>query len=180
MVCIKHGDHRAFSQLYDRYALRLNGFFFKMLWGDRELASDQVHELFTKIIERPELFNTDHSFQSWVFQVAANMCKNHYRKRDFELAYRKQLEKEGIELPRIQQQLDEPLQLDLVLKVLAAMEEDKRTLFLLRYQQEMSIASLADHFDVPAGTIKSRLHNIRNYILDILEKENKTVGYGKS
>ena len=56
MALLQRGDHRAFGHIYDRYAPRLKAFFVRMLWADQELAEDQVHDLFSKIIDTPELF----------------------------------------------------------------------------------------------------------------------------
>lgn len=174
MVLIQNGDHRAFEQLYDRYAHRLNAFFYKMLWSDRELAEDSVHDLFTKIIDRPELFKPDFEVKPWLFRIASNMCKNTYRKRAFENEYRSQLEEQGIALSGVEQKLDEELQFDLLSKALDKLEEDRRTLFLLRYQQDLSVKELSDIYDLPEGTIKSRLFYIKKILAGAIEYD-KTI-----
>jgi len=161
MALLQRGDHRAFAHLYDRYAPRLKAFFVRMLWADQELAEDQVHDLFAKIIDRPELFKEGYLFKSWVFQVASNMCKNAYRKRAFEQAYHAQLTRDGIGFASVEKQLDEEIQMTLLVSALEKMDEDLMALFLLRYQQDLSTAELARIFDVPEGTIKSRLYQVR-------------------
>ena len=173
MVLLQDGDHRAFSQLYDRYAGRLKAFFRRMLWLDDELAEDQVHDLFTKIIDRPELYKAEYRFKSWVFQIASNMCKNIYRKRSFEQEYRAQLVNEGIGFMDPGKRIDEELKMDILVKALETMDEDLMTLFLLRNQQDMSIADLARIFDVPEGTIKSRLFQIRKELAQLLTEEKQ-------
>jgi RNA polymerase sigma-70 factor (ECF subfamily) len=173
MVLVQGGDHRAFSQLYDRYAGRLKAFFRRMLWLDDELAEDQVHDLFTKIIDRPELYKAEYRFKSWVFQIASNMCKNMYRKRSFEQEYRAQLVNEGIGFMDPGKKIDEEVLMDILAKALETMDEDLMTLFLLRNQQDMSIAELARIFDVPEGTIKSRLFQIRKELAQLLTEEKQ-------
>lgn len=161
MVLVQSGDHRAFSVIYDRFSGRMNAFFLRMLWQDEELAEDQVHDLFAKLIERPELFKSEYAFEPWIFRIAINMCKNMYRKRQFEREYLAQLESEGIELSNIDHQLDQQVKQDALARALDQLEEDKKELFLLRFQQDMSINQLAEHFEVSAGTIKSRLFYIK-------------------
>jgi RNA polymerase sigma-70 factor (ECF subfamily) len=161
MALLQRGDHRAFGHIYDRYAPRLKAFFVRMLWTDQELAEDQVHDLFSKIIDRPELFKEGYLFKSWVFQVASNMCKNAYRKRAFEQAYRNQLSRDGIGFASVEKELDEEIQMNRLVTALEKMDEDLMALFLLRYQQDLSTAELARIFDVPEGTIKSRLYQVR-------------------
>lgn len=166
MILVADGDHRAFSHIYDRFAGRLKGYFLKMLWSDQEAAEDAVHDIFTKIIHRPGLFDafSSYAFESWIFSVASNHCKNIYRKRAFEKAYRQELEKQGVTLPTVEFKLDHQIAKDHLDLALQQLDEDRRSLFLLRYQQDLSISELSRVFDVPEGTIKSRLHQIRNFL----------------
>ena len=179
MVLLQKGDHRAFSQLYDRYAGRMKAFFFRMLWSDISMADDFVHDLFTRIIERPGLFNADHSFSSWLFQVASNMCKNAYRKRSFEIEYLGQLEQTGIQIPSVDQKIDEQIITDHLHLALEQIGEEKRELFLLRYQQQLSTKELAVIFETTEGTIKSRLFYIRKGLLESINERKSIKEDGK-
>ena len=82
MIAISKGDKRAFDEIYERYSGPLMGYFMRMLWRDREKAEDFVHDLFAKIIRKPELFDPSRKFKTWVFSVANNMCKNEYKKQE--------------------------------------------------------------------------------------------------
>ena len=171
MILVQHKDHHAFSELYNRFADRLNAFFYRMLWSDGEKAEDFVHDLFSKLIEKPELYNADFKVQSWLFQIAANMCKNAYRKRSFEQAYLQQLEVGTEDGLRVEDKVDEQLLKDEVYILLNTMEEERRLIFLLRYQQELSIEEVAELTDLPVGTVKSRLFYVRKELVEAL-KEN--------
>ncbi len=173
MVLVKSGDHRAFSIIYDRYAGRMKAFFLRMLWQEEELAEDQVHDLFAKLIERPELFKAGFAFEPWIFRVAINMCKNMYRKRQFEREYLAHLEYEGIEISTVDQKLDLEVKRDALSHALDQLDEDKKELFLLRFQQEMSIKQLAVQYEVSEGTIKSRLFYIKKGLTEVLEHLKK-------
>ncbi|MEP3387703.1 MAG: RNA polymerase sigma factor [Reichenbachiella sp.] len=178
MILTKVGDHRAFSHLYDRYAIRLKAYFYRMLWSDSSLADDFVHDLFSKIIEKPELFQEDKKFQPWLFRIASNMCKNAYRKKSFEIEYLNQLEKQGIELPVIDDKLDNEILADEIYKALEKLDEDRRSLFLLRYQQDIPIKELALLFELPEGTVKTRLFHIKKNLIGITEKTKNMINYG--
>ena len=173
MVLVKKGDHRAFSVLYDRYSGRMKAFFLRMLWQEEELAEDQVHDLFAKLIERPELFKEGFAFEPWIFRIAINMCKNMYRKRQFEQEYLSHLKSEGIELSTVDQKLDMEVKKDALARALELLDEERKELFLLRYQQEMSIKDLAVHFDTSEGTIKSRLFYIKKSLTEVLVSPKK-------
>jgi RNA polymerase sigma-70 factor (ECF subfamily) len=162
MISVKDGDHKAFSQLYDRYSNRLYAFFMKMLWNDSENSRDALQDLFMKIMDRSSLYKPEYQFKAWIFRIAANMCKNIYRKNAFEKEYKSQLIKEGMDLPNMDIKMDNDIKMDRLSIALKGLNEDNRSLFLMRYQQEMSIKELAETFDLAEGTVKSRLHYLRN------------------
>ncbi|WP_421871825.1 RNA polymerase sigma factor [Marinoscillum sp.] len=179
MILTQSGDHRAFSHLYDRFAPRLNAFFYKMLWSDSELAEDHVHDLFTKIVDRPDLFKEGNLVKAWLFQIASNMCKNTYRKRQFETVYLEHLKSQGLQITTMDSKLDEELQMNLITSALKLLSEDDRSLFLLRYQQEIGIQELANIFEIPEGTVKSRLFALRKHLANSIKDEIKPVSHGK-
>jgi RNA polymerase sigma-70 factor, ECF subfamily len=168
MILIQSGDHQAFSHIYDRYANRLKGYFYRMLWLDASLSEDHVHDLFSKLIERPELFKEGNSVRPWLFQIANNMCKNAYRKRGFEKAYLAQLE-ESIEISSIERIIDEKIISDDLYTYLNQLDEVTRSIFLMKYQQDLSIEELALIFDLPEGTVKSKLFYTRKKLTSKIE-----------
>lgn len=161
MVLVKSKNHQAFSVLYKRYADRLNAFFFRMLWADREMSEDYVHDLFSKIISKPELYDSSYPFKPWLFRIAANMCKNAYRKRDFEQAFRENNNLEEVYETRSEERMDEVILTDQVHQLLDKMDEKRKIIFLLRYQQELPIETIAGMLELSEGTVKSRLFYIR-------------------
>jgi RNA polymerase sigma-70 factor (ECF subfamily) len=175
MILVADGDHRAFSHIYDRFSGRLKGFFFRMLGADEKAAEDAVHDLFTKIIQRPDVFDTTKVFESWIFTVASNQCKNIYRKRSFEQTYRQELEKQGVTLPVAETKIDQDIEKDLLDQAIERLSEEKRSMFLLRYQQELSVKELAGIFDIPEGTVKSRLHQIRMQLVNQVTSQDQRI-----
>ena len=173
MDLMKNGDHRAFTEIYDRYASRLNAFFFRMLWSDKELAQDCVHDLFSRIIERPSLFKDGYLLKPWLFRIAANICKNHYRKKSYENEYLKALNELPADYQKSESKIDEELLTAQLNRHLEGLNEELRTIFLLRYQQELSIKEIAEVFEIAEGTVKSRLCNTKKYLLSMLTDHPK-------
>ncbi|UZR96108.1 RNA polymerase sigma factor [Chondrinema litorale] len=171
MQLVQQGDSQAFSIIYDRYAHRIKAFFYRMLWADDAKAEDYVHDLFARIIERPELYQSGYPLLPWLFRIASNMCKNAYRKRQFEVEYLQQIEKNKMQLSAVEQKMDEEILLDKLHQVLKKLGEDKQELFLLRYQQQLSTKELASIYVTSEGTIKSRLFYIRKTLLDVMGED---------
>ncbi|WP_424962804.1 RNA polymerase sigma factor [Ekhidna sp.] len=164
MVLVKHRDHQAFSILYNRYADRLCAFFYRMLWADREMAEDFVHDLFSKLINKPEQYNDDYMVKPWLFRIASNMCKNAYRKRNFENAYREMCQQEPSYEEDHDLSLDEVVLTDQIHEILDRMDEERKMIFLLRYQQELPVQEIAEMLDMAAGTVKSRIYYTKERI----------------
>ncbi|MEL7002788.1 MAG: sigma-70 family RNA polymerase sigma factor [Bacteroidota bacterium] len=171
MVLVQRGDHRAFSVIYDRYATKMKAFFYRMLWSNGKMAEDFVHDLFTRIIERPDLYDTERMLSPWLYQVASNMCKNAYRKREFEVNYLNQLDTNGHQYPVVDDIIDQEILTHQLHELLGRIGEEKRELFLLRYQQELSVKELMEVYKVTEGTIKSRLFYIRKALLEELDSD---------
>ncbi len=152
------GDAAAFAELYDRYSPRLFGYFKRMLGNDREKARDFVQDLFTRIIDKPHLYDPSRPFKTWVFSVAFNMCKNEYRKEEVRKEARQHLltgiATDGGETMR---KIDGKKFNELLYLELEEMDENHRGTFLLRYRDELSIREISEVFGCSEGTVKSRL-----------------------
>jgi RNA polymerase sigma-70 factor, ECF subfamily len=160
MKLVSAGDKAAFEEIYDRYSRRITGYFYKMLWSDREKAEDFMHDLFVKIIDRPELFDPSRRFQTWLFSVAHNMCKNEYRKQ----SVRHEVNHTPLEDHMASTKSDSTMKkIDgqsfrkHLYRELDEMDENHRTTFVLRYEMDFSIKEISNTMACSEGTVKSRL-----------------------
>ena len=168
MLRIKKGQERAFDELYRRYARRLQGFFFRMLGGDRELAADFTQELFEHIWSAREQYNGTENVSAWLFTMAYNMCRNEYRHREVEETYvwHQSAEEEAID-SHIESHLDAQAFDEALKKILAALPTEPRMLFALRYEEELSLSEIAGIMHLPLGTVKSRNH----YLIALIKQK---------
>ncbi len=75
-----HGSDRAFEELYNRHARRLQGFFARRLGNDADLAADFMHDTFLRLYAARETYREGSSFRAWLYTIAYNILKNLYRK----------------------------------------------------------------------------------------------------
>lgn len=170
MRYLQSGDERAFNVLYERYSTKVYAYFYRALAHKREVAEDFTQQLFLKLLEKQELYDADRKFSSWLFTIAANMLKNEYRRRDRQQKNSVQFRFEDEVAQFSIHQLDQPFwrqQLEVALENLA---EKHRQVFLLRYQQEMSIEDISQVVGCPQGTVKSRLHYAIRHLARQLER----------
>lgn len=172
MSGIAQGDTAAFDELYERYSTRLLHYFYRMLGKDTEKAQDFLQDLLLKIVEKPHLFDTRQRFSTWVYTIASNMCKNEYRRLQVRqngqaIAHDCQASENDYELPPIEQRIDDALLRRVLHESVEQLDEAKRSVFLLRYQENFSIKEIAAIVQCSEGTVKSRLF----YTIKLLAKQ---------
>lgn len=162
---IAGGSSPAFDELYHRYGQKMFSYFFRMLWKNKELAEDQTQELFLKIIHHAKSFETSRSFSTWLYSIAHNMCKNEYRKEETRMKYARI--KPGESVAGNEKNLDLQKFKVAVTNCIGKLNEEKKSLFILRFQEHMSIPEISTILNMPEGTIKSRLF----YLLKDMKEE---------
>ena len=167
------GNDRAFEELYRRYARRLKGFFFLQLGSNEELAADATHDVFLRAYEARSRYQEGRSVSTWLFTIAYNLCRNHYRNNAYEAQLLATLDAEPISEQQIEVQLDEATLDEALAQVLAELPAPLHQLFSLHYQEELTIPQVAEIVGIPEGTVKSRLHKTMNIIRKKLKKYEK-------
>ncbi|MBP9924990.1 MAG: RNA polymerase sigma factor [Cyclobacteriaceae bacterium] len=156
---VQQGNESALTEIYQRYSIALLRYFTRMLWQDGELAEDFLQDLFLKVIDNPGRFDSTRNFSTWIYSSAHNMCKNEYRNRANRGAMVIPMESQNNTDPhKLIDERDFKERLDLLLETL---DDESKTLFLLRYEQELDLQKISDILAIPVGTIKSRLFYLR-------------------
>lgn len=154
-------DDRAFSELYHRHARRLMGFFFRQLERDEALASDFTQDAFMRVWTARDKF-AGTSFRTWLFTIAFNLLKNHYRHAEHQKQFEQfvSLHQPTTEDSKIIEQLDDEAFNKALRQELERMSSDARLLFSLRFEEELSVPQIAEVMAIPEGTVKSRLYTL--------------------
>jgi len=162
MAGVLQGNANDFKCLYNRHKQSLLSFLLRMHPGESELVQDLAQETFARVWEKPQLFNPEYKFKTWLFTIAANLSKSEWRK----MQVRGKVHSPGLKAEDVKKGSTETapdVQADLNLfsqslqEALLKLDESHRNVFLLRYQQEFSIKEISEVLEVPEGTVKSRL-----------------------
>lgn len=175
MLRVSHkDDDRAFDELYHRHARKLMGFFFRQVDHDEMLAADLTQDAFMRIWAARENYSGT-SLKTWIYSIAYNLCKNHFRHLSYIKVYEDEMTDtsnetfdEGFETKLDKKSFDQALQAEL-----DNMSPPYRMLFSFRFEEELSVPQIASILDIPEGTVKSRLHTL------IQSLRNKLQHYGK-
>lgn len=161
------GSNRAFEELYNRYARRLQGFFVRRLGDDADLAADFMHDTFLRLYAARETYREGRNFRAWLYTIAYNLCRNHHRNQLTIVS------DEGIDITdeaNIEVELDQKDLRDALKEVLRQLPEPYAMLFSLHYEEELTVPQIAQITGLPEGTVKSRLHKTINIIKQNLKQ----------
>lgn len=184
-------DERAYDELYRRHARRLMGFFFRQLGHDEALAADLTQDTFMRVWANRNTFYTERgsvsfypsakvpikekgslpvsgraggevSFSTWLYSIAYNLCKNHFRHISYEQEYAQEVALRGHESEdnTFDIQLDRQIFEEVLQSELAKLPPALRLLFSLRFEEDLSIPQIAVILGIPEGTVKSRIHRL--------------------
>ncbi len=173
MLLVCNGEAKAFDEIYRRYAKRLLLYFSRMLNFNQNLAQDALQDLFLKIAETPEKYDRTRSFQTWIFTLASNYCKNFYRHQTVVKKHEESMlamhTDEQSQNSELWHQLDAKIFHQMLEEALNEMPPEKKEAFILKYQEDKAIKEIAEIQACAEGTVKSRIY----YAVQILEEKLK-------
>lgn len=74
------GELKAFELIVARYKDQVFNFTYRSL-GDYHRAEDITQDIFLRIIKNAHKYHPENRFKSWIYKIAANLCKNEIRDR---------------------------------------------------------------------------------------------------
>ena len=180
---LRERDERAFRELVDEHRDRVFNLTFRML-GNRAEAEDVAQEVFIAVFKTIETFREESKLSTWIYRVAVNHFKNRIKylarrhsKQQDELDETNDPGDGGMQAPSTPRRPDrqvEGAQLDkLMQEAIASLEEEHRTLVVLRDLEDLSIEEICEITGLPDGTVKSRIHRGR---LALRKKLQRHVG----
>ena len=161
-----------FRALYLEHGRRAQGFFMRMMGYDVQLARDMVQDLFTRIWEHRDTFRANASFTTWMFSIAYNMCKNEYRHREIVQAYQEHILATTTDIASDADTLERQQRRQMLQEAINALPENQKPLFLLRYDEELTIPEIARITMLPEGTVKTRLLTALKSVKESMDKYN--------
>ena len=169
----RQGDREAFTQLILQYQVPLYNMALRMV-SSREDAADITQEAFLRAWEKIRTLR-DAPFKSWLFQIAVNLCYDHFR-RGRRLGVMPDEEQGGkivglgIAMPDPQERAEANERGRVVRESIEALEHDMRTALILRDINGMTYDEIAGITGVPLGTVKSRIARARAQVQEQLQK----------
>lgn len=161
-VAILAGDFEALVHLYRRKVFR----FALASLRDVDAAETVTQDCFLRAYQSRDRFRQDCSIQTWVMQIAVNLVRDHIRNRRFQFWRRARLTAKPAEAAahtvadQARSPEDQALMQERVAAIWTAAErlpEKQRTVFLLRFVEDMELLEIAVATGMKEGTVKAHL-----------------------
>jgi RNA polymerase sigma-70 factor (ECF subfamily) len=170
MEQLQAGRAAALNDLMDRHAAPLFHFLHR-LTGNEEDANDLAQETFVRVFKSKDSFRLDQKFSTWIFTIAANLARNHFRWRgrhpqvslEAESAETESSLGSALPSPSLSPQ-EEALAVErarAVRSAVAALPPDLREALVLCEWEECSVAAAAEILKTTPKAVESRLHRAR-------------------
>jgi len=171
------GDEKALEFLIDRYLKSIYNFVYRYL-GDADEAQEISQEVFVRLWRNVKTFDLSRNFKPWIFSIAKNACLDWLKKKkalrfsDFDkddgtntivdtLVDPDPLPDEVLERVDLKEILSDALN---------ELSPPYRAVLVLHYQEQLTFREIAEAFNEPIDTIKSRhrrgLIKLRELLVD--------------
>jgi RNA polymerase sigma-70 factor (ECF subfamily) len=135
--------------------------------GDEDVAASIVQDAFLKAYNNRESFRGDCTVQTWLTTIALNLVRDHQRTQKFQ--FWKRVRNTAAEITEVasiipsgasspETQLLARERAAQVAEIVQGLSFMQRTVFLLRFQEEVEISEIARMLDMPANTVKTHLY----------------------
>lgn len=145
---------------------------------DRDLAQTMTQETFFRAWNARESFRGDCAPATWLTRIAVNLVRDHTRTGRFK--FWKKASETAVEASEISDYLPHHAssaesaliarqQLETVWQTVAQLSDRQRTVFLLRFVEELDLPQIATATGMPVSTVKSHLYRA----LETVRKQSK-------
>jgi len=171
----RRGDREAIEGLIQAHQDSLYAFMLRMS-GRPEVAEDIVQEAFVRVLKNLDRFDTRFRFSTWLFTIAKRLYVNAIQKH----APAFDTDAVGAQAgtgnpPEHRTGRHETIDnLRSVLEIaLDSLGEQPREIVRLFHQLEWSITEIAEHMEMPEGTVKSHLHRARRRMRTLIDADER-------
>ncbi|HXR48127.1 MAG TPA: sigma-70 family RNA polymerase sigma factor [Candidatus Limnocylindrales bacterium] len=172
------GDDAALNDLMERHATPVFHFLCRML-GNEDDANDLAQETFVRVFRACTSFRTNEKFSTWLYTIAANLARNHFRWRSrhpnisLEAEAGESEQSLGSTIPAGDPAPNEQaLAAERAAAVRAAvgrLPEDLREAIILCEWEERSVAEAAVILETTPKAVESRLYRARQILRERLK-----------
>jgi RNA polymerase sigma-70 factor (ECF subfamily) len=135
--------------------------------GDPDLAETIAQDCLLKAYNARASFRGDSSLNTWLTSIAVNLIRDHQRTQKFK--FWKQAKASAVDVTDVasfiasdestqEAKLIAKQQVGRLTGILDKLSLNQRTVFLMKFSDEMDLADIAEAMNMPVNTVKTHLH----------------------
>ena len=173
------GCQNAYATLLTRYRQAIFQLMLQRVKNPED-AKDLTMEAFEKAFRRLDSYTPTHAFSTWLFKIALNNLIDFTRKKqpptvqlgetnsmpDFVYGW---LHTRRSEIPTPEEVMMQEQRIALIRRLLNRLDERYRRMIELRYYEDMSYEEIAQHLNLPMGTVKAQLYRAKENLYEMLQ-----------
>ena len=133
---------------------------------DRDAAEEVAQEVFLALHRNLDRIQSANHAGFWLRKVAVQRSIDEARRRK----RKPQVALESVAEPAVNASPGDPLLSDVLRRLIATLPEAARAVVVLRYQEDLDPAEIADILEMPLGTVKSHLQRSLTLLREKLER----------
>lgn len=157
-IAAARSDPRRFTVLYERYFGDIFRFLLRRS-GDRDLTADLTQETFLKaMLALPRYQDRGLPFRAWLYRIALNEMRMHWRKRKEVV-----VDVSFVEARGLSEEIGVPVEdedMERLAAALGRLDESRARLIDLRYVDGLSFAELGQVLGIGEDAAKMRTHRV--------------------
>lgn len=176
MLRLKNGEDSILNELMSRWQQSLVAFIYRYI-GHEADALDLAQETFVRVYETRRRYTVQAKFSTWLFTIAANLCRNYlrWRQRRREPVPETQETEDAALAERVQSLDDAPDQaamrsesIALIKAAIDKLPHDLKTAILLYEYQSLSYAEVASVLSCSVKAVEMKLYRARQLLRETL------------
>ena len=151
-----------------------------LLLGDADEADDVAQEAFIRAFRALKSFDETRPVRPWLLRIAANLAHNRRRSvRRYLAALGRMARAEPEPMTFIGERSGEQWEAQTLWQAVRRLNRAEQEIIYLRYFLDLSEAETAAALEVPAGTVKSRLHRAMSRLRGVVQAEFPALREGR-
>ena len=136
-------EKTSFGAHYNQYKHKVFSFFFYRLNGDRATAEDLTGDVFVKVYEHFDSFDSSKKFYSWLFTIVRNTLIDHFRTQKKHIDLREGEAVSDKNSAACTRKLDNSMRMEKIYELLNDIPLFQKECILLKFLGEMTTKEIA-------------------------------------
>ena len=150
-----------FKELFDQYYTPIKNFLYYKC-GDIDLSEDLAQDVFMKVWDKREEIQLD-TIKSYLYTIANNMLLNKIRHNkvvmNFVEKHKTQQEEQSPQFRLEEKEFKQELE-----RIISAMPEKQREVFLMNRIEEMTYKEIAERLELSVKAVEKRMHGALGHL----------------